>query len=94
MAGFFVAAEDFFVRAAEDPALRERGVVFPFAFAGRVFGRDALVAFFLPRAAVFVLRVFTPSRECRMMGLRFGRAALRAGLRVAFFMIGSPSPGS
>jgi len=89
---FFTGEDFFFFRAAADPAARAAG----FAFAGRVafFGRAALLAGFLRFADPFALRAFTPSRECRMIGFRFELAAFRAGLRVDFFMVVSPSPGS
>ncbi|MDQ2869667.1 MAG: hypothetical protein M3S32_02915 [Acidobacteriota bacterium] len=88
---FFFAAEDLFFRAVAAAALR--AARFTFAFTGRVFGREALLPFFRLLAGVFVLPVFTPSRECRMIVFRL-LAALRAGLRVVFFMVVSPSPGS
>jgi len=89
---FFFAAEDLFFRAVAAAALR--AARFTFAFTGRVVGRVALLPDFPLLAAVFVLRVFTPSRECRMIVFRFALEPLRAGLRVVFFMIVSPSPGS
>ncbi|MEP6769257.1 MAG: hypothetical protein ABJC61_11345 [Acidobacteriota bacterium] len=95
--GFFFAGEAAFVRGAAALAPRAPGFAFlAFAFAPRVafFAREAIFPGFLRFAEPFALRAFTPSRECRMIGFRLELAAFRAGLRVDFFMVVSPSSGS